>query len=217
MRMAIYARASTGEQSPELRDYAKRRGLVVHRAYVDHTGGEVRRRRRAPAFEEPMADARRRCFDCVLVGKYDRFARSLGALVTALPEFRDLGVDLMRRAPRVALSCRSVIPGTAALGLDGPGPHPCGVADMEYDAKGHHELWRRTAHPPARPAPGLGRGQRCWPVERRLAGGTTADRHCAVTGSVSSSDSDSRHLHISSCICTLLKVLNEYAQSVHKY
>lgn len=124
MRMAIYARASTGEQSPELRDYAKRRGLVVHRAYVDHTGGEVRRRRRAPAFEEPMADARRRCFDCVLVGKYDRFARSLGALVTALPEFRDLGVDFMRRAPRVALSCRSVIPGTAALGLDGPGPHP---------------------------------------------------------------------------------------------
>ena len=63
MRVAIYARVSTGEQSPELqlrelRDYAERRGFVVHREYVDHASGEVRRRRRAPAFEELMADAR---------------------------------------------------------------------------------------------------------------------------------------------------------------
>ena len=42
-----------------------------------------------------MADARRRRFDCVLVWKYDRFARSLGALVAALQEFRDLGVDFI--------------------------------------------------------------------------------------------------------------------------
>ena len=52
MRVAIYARVSTGEQSPELqlrelRDYAERRGFVVHREYVDHASGEVRRRRRA--------------------------------------------------------------------------------------------------------------------------------------------------------------------------
>jgi DNA invertase Pin-like site-specific DNA recombinase len=100
MRVAIYARVSTGEQSPELqlrelRDYAERRGFVVHREYVDHASGEVRRRRRAPTFEELMADARRRRFDCVLVWKYDRFARSLGALVAALQEFRDLGVDFI--------------------------------------------------------------------------------------------------------------------------
>jgi DNA invertase Pin-like site-specific DNA recombinase len=100
MRVAIYARVSTGEQSPELqlrelRDYAERRGFVVHREYVDHASGEVRRRRRAPAFEELMADVRRRRFDCVLVWKYDRFARSLGALIAALQEFRDLGVDFI--------------------------------------------------------------------------------------------------------------------------
>jgi DNA invertase Pin-like site-specific DNA recombinase len=73
MRVAIYARVSTGEQSPELqlrelRDYAERRGFVVHREYVDRASGEVRRRKRAPAFEALMADARRRRFDCVLVG-----------------------------------------------------------------------------------------------------------------------------------------------------
>src|SRR4051812_33392842 len=49
----------------------------------------------APLPYELMADARRRRFDCVLVWKYDRFARSLGALVTALQEFRDLGVDFI--------------------------------------------------------------------------------------------------------------------------
>ncbi len=54
-----------------------------------------RRGRRAPAFDELMADARRRRFDCVLVWKYDRFARSLGALIAALQEFRDLGVDFI--------------------------------------------------------------------------------------------------------------------------
>ena len=99
-RVAIYARVSTGEQSPELqlrelRDYAGRRGFAVHREYVDQASGDVRRRQHAPEFDALMADARRRRFDCVLVWKYDRFARSLGALIAALQEFRDLGVDFI--------------------------------------------------------------------------------------------------------------------------
>lgn len=57
--------------------------------------GDVRRRKRAPEFDALMADARRRRLDCVLVWKYDRFARSLGALIAALQEFRDLGVDFI--------------------------------------------------------------------------------------------------------------------------
>ena len=73
-RVAIYARVSTGEQNPEpqlrdLQDYAARRGFVVHREYVDHASGDVRRRRRAPEFDALMADARRRRFDCVLAWK----------------------------------------------------------------------------------------------------------------------------------------------------
>jgi len=100
IRVAIYARVSTGEQNPELqlrelREYAGRRGFVVHREYVDQASGDVRRRQRAPEFDALMADVRRRRFDCVLVWKYDRFARSLGALIAALQEFRDLGVDFI--------------------------------------------------------------------------------------------------------------------------
>ena len=42
-----------------------------------------------------MADARRRRFDCLLVWKYDRFARSLGTLIAALAEFNVLGIDFI--------------------------------------------------------------------------------------------------------------------------
>ena len=42
-----------------------------------------------------MTDARCRHFDCVLVWKYDRFRRSLGALITALAEFNALGIDFI--------------------------------------------------------------------------------------------------------------------------
>ena len=101
VRVAIYARVSTGDQSPEaqllaLREYAHTRGFAVHREYVDRISGDAaRRRRRAPEFEVLMADARRRRFDCVLVWKYDRFARSLGALIGALAEFNVLGIDFI--------------------------------------------------------------------------------------------------------------------------
>lgn len=42
-----------------------------------------------------MEDASRRSFDCVLVWKYDRFARSLSILVAALQQFSTLGIDFI--------------------------------------------------------------------------------------------------------------------------
>jgi DNA invertase Pin-like site-specific DNA recombinase len=88
------------DQNPEaqilaLREYAGSRAFVVHREYVDHVSGDARRRRRAPEFEALMADAHRRHFDCVLVWKYDRFARSLGTLIVALQEFSALRIDFI--------------------------------------------------------------------------------------------------------------------------
>ena len=82
---AIYARVSTSEQNPEaqslaLREYADRRGFKIYREYVDHVSGDAKRRRAKRqndrAYRELMEDAGRRNFDCVLVWKYDRFARS---------------------------------------------------------------------------------------------------------------------------------------------
>jgi len=99
-RAAIYARVSTFDQDPnlqlaELREYAHRRGFPIHQEYVDHVTGDVTKRRNAVEFERLMKDARRRQFDIVLVWKFDRFARSLQALLDGLQTFGSLGIDFV--------------------------------------------------------------------------------------------------------------------------
>ena len=96
-RAAIYARVSTNEQSPELqlrdlRQYATARGLSTGE-YVD-TGFSGAKQSR-PALDQLMDDARKRRFDCVLVWRFDRFARSTKHLLLALEEFRSLGIQFI--------------------------------------------------------------------------------------------------------------------------
>jgi DNA invertase Pin-like site-specific DNA recombinase len=105
VRAAIYARVSTADQNPEsqlrqLHRYVKKRGFVLHKEYVDHVSGNLESRRKSrksqdKAYQELMADASKRLFDCVIVWKYDRFARSLGVLVASLQQFNQLGVDFI--------------------------------------------------------------------------------------------------------------------------
>ena len=97
IRAAIYARVSTSDQSPEsqlrdLRQYATARGLGVSE-YVD-TGFSGAKQSR-PALDRLMNDARKRRIDCVLVWRFDRFARSTKHLLLALEEFRALGVQFI--------------------------------------------------------------------------------------------------------------------------
>jgi DNA invertase Pin-like site-specific DNA recombinase len=96
-RVAIYVRVSTAEQSTklqenELRRYAETRAWVVNRVYADTISGAKDNR---PALQELMAACRQRKVDVVLVWKFDRFARSLRHLVTALEEFKRLRVDFI--------------------------------------------------------------------------------------------------------------------------
>jgi DNA invertase Pin-like site-specific DNA recombinase len=98
--VAIYARVSTSDQNPEaqlieLRSYAAQRNFTVFKEYVDQVTGAVSKRKRAPAYNELLADARRLRFRCVLVWKFDRFARSLVALLDALQTFEHLGIDFV--------------------------------------------------------------------------------------------------------------------------
>ncbi len=97
IRVALYARVSTQGQSTkaqeaELNRYALNRGWTVQQTYVDKMSGAKDHR---PALQQLMADCRRRKVDVVLVWKFDRFARSLRHLVTALDEFRRLGVNFI--------------------------------------------------------------------------------------------------------------------------
>lgn len=98
-RAAIYARVSTvAGQSPQmqldvLREYAARRGLTVAAEFIDHGVSGARDHR--PELDRLMASAHQRAFDVVLVYRFDRFARGVRHLVTALEEFQALGVEFV--------------------------------------------------------------------------------------------------------------------------
>jgi len=122
-RAAIYARVSTvAGQSPQmqldaLREYAFRRELDVVAELVDHGVSGARDHR--PALDKLMTAARRREIDVVLVYRFDRFARSVRHLVTALDEFKALGVDFVSYSESIDTSTplgRAMFSIVAALG-----------------------------------------------------------------------------------------------------
>jgi DNA invertase Pin-like site-specific DNA recombinase len=96
-RVGLYVRVSTAGQNTraqqtELRAYAENRGWTVTRIYADQISGAEHNR---PALQDLMADCKQRKIDVVLVWKFDRFARSLRHLVTALEMFRRLRIDFV--------------------------------------------------------------------------------------------------------------------------
>jgi len=98
LRVAVYARVSTVDQSTEsqlldLRRYVQDRGWKVYREYVDNGISGTKEFR--PELDRLMADAKKRKFDIVLVWRFDRFARSTRHLINALEEFRNLGIDFV--------------------------------------------------------------------------------------------------------------------------
>jgi DNA invertase Pin-like site-specific DNA recombinase len=95
VRTALYLRVSTAEQKPDLqydglRAYAAQAGLEVVKDYLDV--GVSGRREGRPQLNALMTAARKHEIDCVLVWKFDRFARSTRHLLAALEEFNHLGV-----------------------------------------------------------------------------------------------------------------------------
>ncbi len=97
-RVAVYVRVSTKGQSVDmqlndLERYASERRLNVFKVYQDEGVSGTKEKR--PALDELMNDAGKRRFDAVLVWRFDRFARSTRHLVTALHEFKNLGIDFI--------------------------------------------------------------------------------------------------------------------------
>ncbi len=80
-------------QITEIREFCKRRDWEVVREFVDR--GISGSREHRPELDKLMADCKKKKVDCVVVYRYDRFARSLRQLVTALDEFRALGIDFV--------------------------------------------------------------------------------------------------------------------------
>jgi DNA invertase Pin-like site-specific DNA recombinase len=98
MRIGIYARVSTRDQSCELqirdlRAYCVARGFDLIREYIDV--GQSGAKDSRPELNKLMDDARKRQFDAIVVWRFDRFARSTKHLLTALEEFRSLGIQFI--------------------------------------------------------------------------------------------------------------------------
>ena len=80
MRTALYLRVSTSHQTPDLqadglRRYATRAGLEIVTEYMD--AAISGREEGQPQLQALMRAAHHHEFDCVLVWKFDRFARSV--------------------------------------------------------------------------------------------------------------------------------------------
>ena len=95
MRTALYLRISTEQQKPDLqtdglRRYASQAALEIVAEYLDIAVSG--RKEGRPQLQALMRAARSHAFDCVLVWKFDRFARSVAHLLNALDEFHHLGI-----------------------------------------------------------------------------------------------------------------------------
>jgi DNA invertase Pin-like site-specific DNA recombinase len=100
VRAALYARVSTNgkgqdpeTQLAELRAAATQREWMIAGEFVD-TGISGSRQSR-PELDKKMKAARRGEFDAVMVYRFDRLARSVSHLLSALEEFQTLGIQFI--------------------------------------------------------------------------------------------------------------------------
>ena len=107
-RAALYVRVSTAsksrqadtltyDQNPEVQqkpllDLIAQRGGELVKVYSDRASGA---RESRPGLNQLLADARRGQLDVVVVWRFDRFARSVRQLVSAMEEFRSQGIDFV--------------------------------------------------------------------------------------------------------------------------
>src|SRR5437899_8154303 len=119
MRTALSLRVSTAQQKPDLqrddlRSYAGRTGLAIIAEYTDVAVSG--RKEGRPQLRALMYAARAREFECVLVWKFDRFARSVAHLLHALDEFNIWASALSASRTRSTRRARWAKPCSPSLG-----------------------------------------------------------------------------------------------------
>lgn len=109
MRVAIYCRVSTSDQSCELQrsdllSFAKARGWEVVQVFEEKISGTHTKR---PMLKTMLVAASQRKFDAVLVWKLDRFARSLRDLLLMLQTFDEIGITFISLRDNIDLTTSS--------------------------------------------------------------------------------------------------------------
>jgi DNA invertase Pin-like site-specific DNA recombinase len=98
VKVALYARVSTEGQDPEvqlsaLRSHVGQRGWEIVEEFIDRGYSGAKEKR--PALDRLMQSAWGGDFQAVLVWRFDRFARSVKHLITALEQFRNLNINFI--------------------------------------------------------------------------------------------------------------------------
>jgi len=98
-RVALYARVSTDEQSPEnqlleLKIVAQRMNWLIVETYIDHGISGAKDKEGRAAFKSLCDASIRREFDIIMAWSVDRLGRSLQHLVVFLSDIHAKGIDL---------------------------------------------------------------------------------------------------------------------------
>jgi len=107
MIAGLYLRVSTSEQTTlnqelELKRYCNINNIAIYNIYKDEgiSGSKTSR----PQLDLMLQDMRRKCFDCIIVWKFDRLGRSTAHLLQVLEELKNKNVRLIATSQNIDTS-----------------------------------------------------------------------------------------------------------------
>jgi len=107
MKAGLYLRVSTSDQTTlnqelELKRYCEINRIEIFKIYRDEgvSGAKTSR----PQLDLLLQDMRNKCFDCVLVWKFDRLGRSTAHLLQVLEELKNKGIRLIATSQNIDTS-----------------------------------------------------------------------------------------------------------------
>jgi site-specific DNA recombinase len=107
MKAGLYLRVSTADQTTmnqeiELKNYCERENFEVYNIYKDEgiSGSKTSR----PELDRMLQDMRNKCFDVVIVWKFDRLGRSTAHLLQVLEELKNKNVRLIATSQNIDTS-----------------------------------------------------------------------------------------------------------------
>jgi len=174
MKAGLYLRVSTTDQTTlnqelELKQYCQREGIEIYSIYKDEgiSGSKTSR----PELDRLLREMRNRCFDVVVVWKFDRLGRSTVHLLQVLEEMKNKGIRLIATSQKIDTSTPmgkfffTILSGFAEmeremtrerilLGLERrrkqgkPMGRPVGSKDKSYRRKsGYYNRWAKHTSP----------------------------------------------------------------------
>ena len=104
MKAALYIRVSTLDQTTlnqelELKEYCKRHEIEIYKIYKEEgvSGSKTSR----PALDLMLQDMRNKCFDVLIVWKFDRLGRSTAHLLQVLQELQNKKIGLIATSQNI--------------------------------------------------------------------------------------------------------------------